>query len=281
MLPSQEMITGVDKDSVSGILDQRLEPQTFDYGALAPEAADVARRSAERIRGFHRDAIIKSGIELLEVKKAVGHGHFTEWVAAELNFSATTARNYMRAAAAFGDKAATVAVLPPAVLYTVAAASPLVWREVVRRIEAGEQIGRAAAHEIIIRHKQAEAEEKRLAMLTTAGRQKDAAAKERAQAAREKRAAKERREKSEHFLDVMIAADDLIDHLSSYYTDAAILHLDALWRTSEHTLTQRLTELRAVWKEDKGATYETESRKRRLKSLNDLREEAKALPGRR
>jgi hypothetical protein len=91
-------------------------PKPFDYSLLAPTMAETARSSADRIRSFHRDAIIESGSKLLLMKEALDHGQFTAWVESELNFSTSTARNYMAAAKAFGMETKTVAVLPPPAL---------------------------------------------------------------------------------------------------------------------------------------------------------------------
>ncbi len=53
----------------------------------------------------------------------MAHGHFLTWVDAEFGMSDQTARRFVHAAEAFGDKVNTVLNLPPTVLYALAAPS--------------------------------------------------------------------------------------------------------------------------------------------------------------
>jgi hypothetical protein len=67
------------------------------------------------------------------------HGTFGLWIAAEFQWSERTAYNYMDAADFLEDKPATVAILPPAIIYALAAktADPDVVREVIEQVDAG------------------------------------------------------------------------------------------------------------------------------------------------
>ena len=120
----------------------------FDYQSLASDVAVRVQRAAEDIRGRHRsvmESIIATGKALLSVKDDLEHGQFTGWLKSEFGWSESTARNYMRAADVFGDKSATVAVLPPATVYALASPdTPATFRtEVVQKIEAGDSVSPA------------------------------------------------------------------------------------------------------------------------------------------
>lgn len=113
------------------------------YADLTPDVASAARAAAERIRvRMSRTAadIVAIGNDLREIKAQIGHGNFLPWIEAEFGMAERTARNFMSVADKF--KSATVADLPPTVLYALAAASmpEEVRQEAVRRAETGEPI---------------------------------------------------------------------------------------------------------------------------------------------
>jgi hypothetical protein len=117
----------------------------FDYGALNTGAATQLKSCADTIRSYQNKVpkqIIAIGDILLAVKKALDHGQFGEWLAAEFGWSERTAQNYMRAAETFSDKCETVADLPPTTLYQLAAPSTPepVCAAVVERLERGERV---------------------------------------------------------------------------------------------------------------------------------------------
>ncbi len=111
----------------------------FDYGALPQEIAEEARVVAVRIRERGWTAIIETGHDLSGIKKKLGHGNFLPWIYAEFGMSERTSRNYMSAAKHF-SKSATVADLPPNLVYKLAANSTPdhVREEIVEQIEAGD-----------------------------------------------------------------------------------------------------------------------------------------------
>lgn len=113
------------------------------YSELTPDVASSARAAAERIRvRMSRTAadIIAIGNDLREVKAQIGHGNFLPWIEAEFSMSERSARRFMDCAESF--KSATVADLPPTVLYALAAPSvpEEVRQEALRRAEAGETV---------------------------------------------------------------------------------------------------------------------------------------------
>jgi hypothetical protein len=123
----------------------------FDYAQLDPELAGEAQAAAERIRELSRtvcDQLIEIGKELIAQKRALGHGHFGDWLRAELDLSQDTAERLMRVATRFGDDQIPHAVrnLSATVLYALASPSmsdDLV-KETIERAERGEQVTTAA-----------------------------------------------------------------------------------------------------------------------------------------
>jgi hypothetical protein len=151
-----------DELSIPAYLDRRALPttlQVFDYTAVSPNAAIMARDLAAKVRRHqHRVVaeIIEIGTDLSKVKVALGHGLFSRWLDAEFGWSGRTARNYMSAAEVFGTKTETVSGLPAATVYLLAAPStpPGVRADVIRRLEHGE---RPAAAEIVDQIREAKA----------------------------------------------------------------------------------------------------------------------------
>lgn len=117
----------------------------FDYAQLDTSTADVLHRAANQIRSYQRSVartIISVGAVLVDVKTRLDHGQFGLWIRAEFDWSERTAQNYMRAAEVFGSKSETVADLPPAFIYKLAAPStPTNIRDkVVADLEAGHPV---------------------------------------------------------------------------------------------------------------------------------------------
>lgn len=118
---------------------------TFDYGSLSAEKAASARAAAERIRGrmqLAAESIIEVGRELIEQKKALGHGNFLPWIETEFAMSAETARKYMRVTTELGSKFQPSWNLPVSALYALSAPStPEPARaEVLDRAANGEKV---------------------------------------------------------------------------------------------------------------------------------------------
>ncbi len=114
----------------------------FDYSALAKDASDKARRSAQAIRSRIEDTrknLILIGEELRAIKALLAHGQFGAWVKSEFNWSQRTAENYMAVAEKLGAfKIETVSILPAVTQYKLAAAPEPVQKAVVAKLEIGE-----------------------------------------------------------------------------------------------------------------------------------------------
>lgn len=199
----------------------------FNYSQLAAGLADEARATADRINASKKTHIIEVGLELTAIKAKLAHGQFTEWIDRELNFSTTTARNYMRAAKEFADKPATVAVLPPATLYRLANAAPDVRADVVARAEAGEYMDRDEVDEAIRKPKLETAEAKKVASGQAA---KEAKAKRRRERSEQNWRAKWEAEEAEAGQRQSVCAEELVAKLAAHFDLDAIAELNVLWR---------------------------------------------------
>jgi hypothetical protein len=115
---------------------------SFDYGGVSSSVANFLRGQADRIRRYVGTSIVKTGKDLLAAKHYLSHGAFLRWVESEVGIPARTAQGYMQVAQWVGTKNATVAHLPPSVLYTLSARStPKEFTAgVLVRIDAGEHI---------------------------------------------------------------------------------------------------------------------------------------------
>ncbi len=103
----QTLADNPDVDKVQSVVDV---PAPMDAPEIAPAVMTLDQR-ANRIRQLFTDVargIIEIGFELIEAKKQVGHGGWSEWLQKE--FGATyglderTARNYMSVAHRFGNR---------------------------------------------------------------------------------------------------------------------------------------------------------------------------------
>ncbi len=114
----------------------------FDYATVSPDVARYLRGHATRLRQYISKSIIQIGKDLLSAKRYLPHGAFLEWVEREAGINPRTAQSYMHAAEWASNKSATVARLPPGLLYILSATStpPKYVDEVVRRVESGERI---------------------------------------------------------------------------------------------------------------------------------------------
>jgi hypothetical protein len=122
-----------------------LTQTTFSYSSLPTDKAASARAAAERIRGrmqLAAESIIEVGRELIEQKKALGHGNFLPWIEAEFGMSRQTADNLVHVANVYGDKLPSISNLAPTALYALAAPStpPEVREQVEERAAKGEKV---------------------------------------------------------------------------------------------------------------------------------------------
>lgn len=171
---------------------------SFDYSALpadvAAEAVEVARRIKGRTRRIGQE-IIEIGRDLILIKDRVGHGNFLPWLEAEFGWSERTAQNYIQSAQAFGEKSATVADLPPTIIYNLSAPStPAPVREkIVERLEAGERLAPEIITTMVKEGREAAKEERRQSKLTPQEKRKE----DRSKASRERRAEEEKIRRAE------------------------------------------------------------------------------------
>jgi hypothetical protein len=93
-----------------------------------PEVAERVRSTAARIRERVKqtlEAIIEVGNDLLEVKKALPHGQFGQWLGLKCGWTECTARNFMAVAERFGPKTEIISdlTIQPTAAYLLAAPS--------------------------------------------------------------------------------------------------------------------------------------------------------------
>jgi hypothetical protein len=121
---------------------ERADASTFDYTTVAPDVARSLRTIAATIKRTAVDTIAVIGKHLITAKETLNHGAFIAWVEQECGMKKRTAQDYMAAARFVEGKSATVALLPPRVLYALAAKSTPteVITDVMVRLDRGEQI---------------------------------------------------------------------------------------------------------------------------------------------
>lgn len=136
------------------------DPGTFSYAVLDPDAEAVARDAAEIIHGVQKAFTLEVGRQLLRAKDILPHGAFERWVQDVLDMKPRTARNHMNAARWLHGKPATVADLPPTVLYALSAPSAPaeVVQLVVEAAAAGEPLNAGTIEMQIYTAKRADAE---------------------------------------------------------------------------------------------------------------------------
>ena len=112
------------------------------YQTLSPDNAALAMRAEERIKARTVVTVIENGRDLLEVRNALGHGHFTQWLEQTFPFTDRTAQRWMNAAERYGGKTDIMSVLNDTVLLMLAAPSTPeeVRQEIEARAAAGEKI---------------------------------------------------------------------------------------------------------------------------------------------
>ena len=122
----------------------------FDYSGVSHDVAEEAEATADRIRSRHRASIIDTGNDLCAIKKKLEHGQFGSWLSYHFGMSERTAQNYMNAADAFGSMPKVIDLLPPTIVYKLAAKGAPA--EIRRSVIEG------AASGVILDHKEIKAQ---------------------------------------------------------------------------------------------------------------------------
>ncbi len=101
---------------------------------------EITDRIRARIRRTVAD-IIDNGQDLAQVKAALDHGQFSEWIEREFSMSIRTAQRYMQAAKWAEGKNDIVSHLPPKTLYLLVAKSTPeeIKTDVLQSLEAGKK----------------------------------------------------------------------------------------------------------------------------------------------
>jgi hypothetical protein len=172
----------------------------FDYTVLPADTADTLRQSATAIRTIQRSAFADVASHLTAAKELLEHGAFSAWVKAELGMTLRSAERYMQAAQFVAGKSDTVSLLPPTLIYALAAPSAPAEavKQIVGEIEAGatlapKEIKRKLADAIEAERKVIEAE--RIAKIEAAETPEQI---KKARKARETKAARDARKAAEH-----------------------------------------------------------------------------------
>ena len=111
-------------------------------GGLADhQLHEIAERIRARIRRTVAD-ILDTGRDLVQVKAALDHGQFTDWIEREFSMSMRSAQRFMQAAEWAEGKNDIVSHLPPNTLHLLAAKSTPedIQTEVVSTLKAGKSI---------------------------------------------------------------------------------------------------------------------------------------------
>ena len=130
--------------------------QGFDYALIDPRLAQVLRGSAERIRQMMKrtiDSVVKTGLELREIKRTLPHRTFCGWLTAEFGWTRRSASRFMLVAGwlgGHGDMMSQLRMDPTAAYILTAPSVPNSARqEALERAENGEAITAKIAREII------------------------------------------------------------------------------------------------------------------------------------
>ncbi|MBV8848175.1 MAG: DUF3102 domain-containing protein [Methylobacteriaceae bacterium] len=179
--------------TAQAIAGENLRGSAFDYSALAPASARIAKGAADEIRAklrTHIHAAIVVGRHLNEVRALLDHGEWAVWLSAELPMiTERTAFNYMRAAAVYEGKSEMVSDLPLGILYQLAAKSvpDNVRTGVLERRAAGERLGELEIKAVLADVRWQQKEAARIAEEKERNRKNS---KSRSKAARERQAGK-------------------------------------------------------------------------------------------
>jgi hypothetical protein len=147
-----------------GELLDRLPNQTtpnskITYPNLNPETLALVQEHTHEIKVLIRrtaEDIINIGQRLIEVKKFLGHGNFTNWLKVEFNWSISTATKFMHVAEHLKFVNFTNLNISASALYIIAAPSTSkeARAEVLKRAVIGENITYTQAKEIVNKYKE-------------------------------------------------------------------------------------------------------------------------------
>lgn len=102
------------------------EVELFSYDVLAPEVRGLVEEHTGEIRRLARrsaEDIVEIGERLMEVKAALQHGDFGDWVKAEFGWSYEAAKKFMQVARQFKTVNFTDLQIAPSALYALASGS--------------------------------------------------------------------------------------------------------------------------------------------------------------
>lgn len=102
------------------------QPPAFDYETLDEEIRSFVQGKTDETRGLLRRTaqnVIAIGRNLQAVKEQLPHGQFLPWLQIEFAMTERHARNFMHAAARFGNKPEIISDLSVTVIYELAAPS--------------------------------------------------------------------------------------------------------------------------------------------------------------
>lgn len=123
----------------------------FDYDTLAPDLREMVQEHTGEIRTLARRAaqdIVEIGERLIEVKGALEHGRFQEWVKAEFGWSYQAAHRFMQVGSQFKTLNLRDLNIAPSALYALASGStPGFIREEI--IEMAQATGHPVTHKAV------------------------------------------------------------------------------------------------------------------------------------
>jgi hypothetical protein len=137
---------------------------TFDYDILDAHTRELVQRRTDEIKRLTKPTaqdVVEIGEKLIEVKEALGHGHFEEWLRAEFEWTSRTARRFMAVAETFKSDNLSDLTIALSALYLFASPStPASAREeALDRAREGEPITHATAKAIRGVHTQPDIED--------------------------------------------------------------------------------------------------------------------------
>ncbi|MBG1267391.1 DUF3102 domain-containing protein [Nostoc sp. WHI] len=129
------------------------------YPNLNPGTLALLQQHTQEIKVLIRrtaEDIINIGHRLIEVKKCLGHGNFTNWLKVEFNWSISTATKFMHVAEHLKFVNFTNLNISASALYIIAAPSTSkeARAEVLKRAVIGENISYTQAKEILNKYKE-------------------------------------------------------------------------------------------------------------------------------
>ncbi len=121
------------------LLRLQTDRHLFPWDTIPPETADFLRQAEVLLRkevGIQSRSILNAGRVLREVKDALPHGQFLQFVDNVLGYSVRTAQNYMSAHRAFaGSKSETIAPLRSRAIYRLASMPSEDQEEILAELE--------------------------------------------------------------------------------------------------------------------------------------------------